>query len=546
MKKEVTFSSSAREQLSKGATILSNAVGATLGPNGRTVIIQQAQGNPTSTKDGVTVAKSIELKEEIENMGVQLVREASVKTADEAGDGTSTSTVLAAEIFNAGLEALADHNSVDIKRGVDLAVKDVIVYLQDLAKEITDESQLEQIATISANNDEEVGRLIATAMDKVGQDGVITIEESRTGDTYLETVEGMQFNRGYKSPYFVTDNKSMSTTLDNPLILITEERVTKAKDLLPLLEACSSQNKSLVIIADDIDGEALSTLVVNKMRGILNVVAVKAPEYGDRKKDALSDIAVLTGGQVIVKEKGMRLDRIDMEWLGKARKVTVGKDDTTIVDGRGGEEAIIERVETIKALIDDSVSPFEIEKLQERLGRLVGGVGVLHVGGHTEVEMKEKKDRVEDALHATRAALEEGILPGGGVALVRAQKELEDKVESLEFSHPDQKVGYMLLTQCLNTPFKLILNNAFGDKLSIALKQESILKEENLWFGYNPRTEQFVDMYDNGIIDPAKVTRLALENAASVAGTMLTTEAVISNIDEEDSPGEISPEMLLG
>ena len=546
MKKEVTFSSSAREQLSKGATILSNAVGATLGPNGRTVIIQQAQGNPTSTKDGVTVAKSIELKEEIENMGVQLVREASVKTADEAGDGTSTSTVLAAEIFNAGLEALADHNSVDIKRGVDLAVKDVIVYLQDLAKEITDESQLEQIATISANNDEEVGRLIATAMDKVGQDGVITIEESRTGDTYLETVEGMQFNRGYKSPYFVTDNKSMSTTLDNPLILITEERVTKAKDLLPLLEACSSQNKSLVIIADDIDGEALSTLVVNKMRGILNVVAVKAPEYGDRKKDALSDIAVLTGGQVIVKEKGMRLDRIDMEWLGKARKVTVGKDDTTIVDGRGGEEAIIERVETIKALIDDSVSPFEIEKLQERLGRLVGGVGVLHVGGHTEVEMKEKKDRVEDALHATRAALEEGILPGGGVALVRAQKELEDKVDSLEFSHPDQKVGYMLLTQCLNTPFKLILNNAFGDKLSIALKQESILKEENLWFGYNPRTEQFVDMYDNGIIDPSKVTRLALENAASVAGTMLTTEAVISNIDEEDSPGEISPEMLLG
>ena len=546
MKKEVTFSGSAREQLSKGATILSNAVGATLGPNGRTVIIQQAQGNPSSTKDGVTVAKSIELKEEIENMGVQLVREASVKTADEAGDGTSTSTVLAAEIFNAGLEALADHNSVDIKRGVDLAVKDVIVYLQDLAKEITDESQLEQIATISANNDDEVGRLIATAMDKVGQDGVITIEESRTGDTYLETVEGMQFNRGYKSPYFVTDNKSMSTTLDNPLILITEERVTKAKDLLPLLEACSSQNKSLVIIADDIDGEALSTLVVNKMRGILNVVAVKAPEYGDRKKDALSDIAVLTGGQVIVKEKGMRLDRIDMEWLGKARKITVGKDDTTIVDGRGGEEAIIERVETIKALIDDSVSPFEIEKLQERLGRLVGGVGVLHVGGHTEVEMKEKKDRVEDALHATRAALEEGILPGGGVALVRAQKELEDKVESLEFSHPDQKVGYMLLTQCLNTPFKLILNNAFGDKLSIALKQESILKEENLWFGYNPRTEQFVDMYDNGIIDPAKVTRLALENAASVAGTMLTTEAVISNIDEEASPGEISPEMLLG
>lgn len=548
MKKEVTFSSSAREKLSEGATILSNAVGATLGPNGRTVIIQQAQGNPTSTKDGVTVAKSIELKDEIENMGVQLVREASVKTADEAGDGTSTSTVLAAEIFNAGLEALADHNSVDIKRGIDLAVKDTVDFLQDLSQEITSESQLQQIATISANNDEEVGKLIATAMDKVGQDGVITIEESRTGDTYLETVEGMQFNRGYKSPYFVTDNKTMSTTLENPLILIAEERITKAKELLPLLEACSSQNKSLVIIADDIDGEALSTLVVNKMRGILNVVAVKAPEFGDRKKDALSDIAVLTGGEVISKEKGMKLDRFNMEWLGKARKVTVGKDDTTIVDGRGTEEAIIERVETIKALIDDSTSPFEIEKLQERLGRLVGGVGVLHVGGHTEIEMKEKKDRVEDALHATRAALEEGILPGGGVALLRAQQHLDTLLEEvkLKFSHPDQKIGYMLLAQCLNTPFKLILHNAFGDKLSIALKQESIIKEDNLWLGYNPRTEEFVDMYEAGIIDPAKVTRLALENAASVAGTMLTTEAVISNLEEEDSNGEVNPEMLFG
>jgi chaperonin GroEL len=474
------------------------------------------------------------------------VRQASVKTADQAGDGTSTSTVLAAEIFNAGLEALADHNSVDIKRGIDLAVEDTVNFLQDLSQEITSESQLQQIATISANNDEEVGLLIATAMDKVGQDGVITIEESRTGETYLETVEGMQFSRGYKSPYFVTDNKTMSTTLEKPLILITEERLSKAKDLLPLLEACSSQNKSLVIIADDIDGEALSTLVVNKMRGILNVVAVKAPEYGDRKKEALSDIAVLTGGQVISKEKGMRLDRIDMDWLGRARKVTVGKEDTTIVDGSGTEEAIVERVETIKALIDDSSSPFEIEKLQERLGRLVGGVGVLHVGGHTEIEMKEKKDRVEDALHATRAALEEGILPGGGVALLRAQQHLETLLEEVElkFGHPDQKIGYMLLAQCLNTPFKLILHNAFGDKLSIALKEDNILKEENLWYGYNPRTEEFVDMYDAGIIDPAKVTRLALENAASVASTMLTTEAVISNLEQEEKTNNADNLML--
>ena len=543
-KKQVTFSESAREALSSGVDTLSRAVGSTLGPNGRTVIIQQPHGDPSSTKDGVTVAKSIALKDELENMGVQLVRQASVKTADQAGDGTSTSTVLAAEIFNAGLEALADHNSVDIKRGVDLGVKDAVEYLQEMSKEITDESQLEQIATISANNDDEVGKLIATAMEKVGQDGVITIEESRTGETYLETVEGMQFSRGYKSPYFVTDNKTMSTTLEKPLILITEERLTKAKDLLPLLEACSSQNKSLVIIADDIDGEALSTLVVNKMRGILNVVAVKAPEYGDRKKEALSDIAVLTGGQVITKEKGMRLDRLDMEWLGRARKVTVGKEDTTIVDGGGTEESIIERVETIKALIDDSSSPFEIEKLQERLGRLVGGVGVLHVGGHTELEMKEKKDRVEDALHATRAALEEGILPGGGVALVRAQEALEEKVKTIEFSHPDQRVGYLLLTQCLNTPFILILNNAFGDKLSIALKQQTIIKEDNLWYGYNPRTEEFVDMYDAGIIDPAKVTRLALENAASVAGTMLTTEAVISNLEQEEQTDNTDNLML--
>jgi chaperonin GroEL len=545
-KKQVTFSDQARQALSNGATVLSKAVGSTLGPNGRTVIIQQPQGDPSSTKDGVTVAKSIALKGELENMGVQLVRQASVKTADQAGDGTSTSTVLAAEIFNAGLEALADHNSVDIKRGIDLAVEDTVNFLQDLSQEITSESQLQQIATISANNDEEVGLLIATAMDKVGQDGVITIEESRTGETYLETVEGMQFSRGYKSPYFVTDNKTMSTTLEKPLILITEERLSKAKDLLPLLEACSSQNKSLVIIADDIDGEALSTLVVNKMRGILNVVAVKAPEYGDRKKEALSDIAVLTGGQVISKEKGMRLDRIDMDWLGRARKVTVGKEDTTIVDGSGTEEAIVERVETIKALIDDSSSPFEIEKLQERLGRLVGGVGVLHVGGHTEIEMKEKKDRVEDALHATRAALEEGILPGGGVALLRAQQHLETLLEEVElkFGHPDQKIGYMLLAQCLNTPFKLILHNAFGDKLSIALKEDNILKEENLWYGYNPRTEEFVDMYDAGIIDPAKVTRLALENAASVASTMLTTEAVISNLEQEEKTNNADNLML--
>ena len=420
-------------------------------------------------------------------------------------------------------------------------------YLQStLSKEIEDEEQLKQIATISANNDNEVGTLIAKTMENVGHEGVITIEESRTGETYLETVEGMQFSRGYKSPYFVTDNKSMSTTLESPLILITEERLIKAKDLLPLLEACSSQSKSLVIIADDIDNEALSTLVVNKMRGILNVVAVKAPEYGDRKKEALSDIAVLTGGQVISKEKGMRLDRFNMEWLGKARKVTVSKEQTTIVDGGGTEESIVERVDTIKKLIDDSSSPFEIEKLQERLGRLVGGVGVIHVGGSTEVEMREKKDRVEDALHATKAALEEGILPGGGVALLRAQKALLDNIDSVEFKHEDQKKGYKLLLDCLSIPFNTILGNAFDSKVTIAVRLEAITKEDNLWFGYNPRTEEYVDMFKEGIIDPAKVTRLALENAASVASTLLTTDVVVYNVGEEKDESELSPDMLLG
>jgi len=546
MKRRVSFADSARYKLSNGINILNNAVGATLGPNGRTVIIQEQDG-PVVTKDGVTVAKSINLEDQIDNIGVELVRQASIKTANQAGDGTTTSTVLASEIFNASLSLLDSNNAVDLKRGVDLAVADTVKYLQStLSKEIEDEEQLKQIATISANNDNEVGTLIAKTMENVGHEGVITIEESRTGETYLETVEGMQFSRGYKSPYFVTDNKSMSTTLESPLLLITEERLIKAKDLLPLLEACSSQSKSLVIIADDIDNEALSTLVVNKMRGILNVVAVKAPEYGDRKKEALSDIAVLTGGQVISKEKGMRLDRFNMEWLGKARKVTVSKEQTTIVDGGGTEESIVERVETIKKLIDDSSSPFEIEKLQERLGRLVGGVGVIHVGGSTEVEMREKKDRVEDALHATKAALEEGILPGGGVALLRAQKALLDDIDSVEFKHEDQKKGYKLLLDCLSIPFNTILGNAFDSKVTIAVRFEAITKEDNLWFGYNPRTEEYVDMFKEGIIDPAKVTRLALENAASVASTLLTTDVVVYNVGEEKDESELSPDMLLG
>ena len=529
MSKRIEFSADARASLLAGVTKLSNAVTATLGPNGRNVIIEQSMGNPTSTKDGVTVAKAVELEDTIENMGAQLVKQASIKTADGAGDGTTTSTLLAAQIYAQGLESLADFNATDISRGIAKATSAVVEYLEKHAREITDESQLHQVATISANNDPEVGELIASSMDKVGREGVVTIEESRTGETYLEVVEGMQFNRGYKSIYFVTDNNSMTAVLSNPLVLITDKKVTAAKELLPILEACSSQNKPLLIIADDIDGEALSTLVVNKMRGILQVVAVKAPEFGDRKKAMLEDIATLTGGQVVSTEKGMRLDKFNPEWLGQARKVTVGKDDTTIVDGKGEPEAIEARIEEIKSLIDNSKSPFEKETLQDRLGRLVGGVAIVHVGGQSELEMKEKKDRVEDALHATKAALEEGILPGGGVALLNAADSMEIPADL----NSSEAVGYGILMTAIQRPFETILSNAGYDAHKIHDIADEIVESDNFWYGYNLRNEAYVDMFEEGIIDPAKVTRLALENASSIARTMLTTECVISNVKED-------------
>ena len=529
MSKRIEFSSKARASLLAGVNKLSNAVTATLGPNGRNVIIEQSMGNPTSTKDGVTVAKAVELEDTIENMGAQLVKQASIKTADGAGDGTTTSTLLAAQIYAQGLESLADYNAIDISRGIAKATSTVVEYLEKHAREITDETQLHQVATISANNDPEVGELIASSMDKVGREGVVTIEESRTGETYLEVVEGMQFNRGYKSIYFVTDNNSMTAVLSNPLVLITDKKVTAAKELLPILEACSSQNKPLLIIADDIDGEALSTLVVNKMRGILQVVAVKAPEFGDRKKAMLEDIATLTGGQVVSTEKGMRLDKFNTEWLGQARKVTVGKDDTTIVDGKGDAEAIEARIEEIKALIDNSKSPFEKETLQDRLGRLVGGVAIVHVGGQSELEMKEKKDRVEDALHATKAALEEGILPGGGVALLNAADSMEIPTEL----NSSEAVGYGILMAAIERPFATILSNAGYDAHKIHDIADEIVESDNFWYGYNLRNEEYVNMFAEGIIDPAKVTRLALENASSIARTMLTTECVISNVKED-------------
>jgi len=545
MTKKITFSKEARNKLAQGVDKLANAVTATLGPSGRNVIIEQDMGMPTSTKDGVTVAKSIELKDKVENLGAQIVKQASIKTAEQAGDGTTTSTLLAQSILFDGIERMsADTNVVDVKRGIDKAVKDVVKFLDEQSKEITDEEQLKQIATISANNDTEVGELISTAMDKVGQDGVVTIEESKTGETYLETVEGMQFNRGYKSPYFVTDNNTMTAVLQNPLILITDKRLTTVKELLPILEGASQQSKSLLVIADDIDGEALSTMVVNKMRGILPVVAVKAPEFGDRKKAMLEDIATLTGGTVISTEKGMRLDKFQAEWLGKANKVTVGKEATTIIDAQGTEEAISNRIEEIKTQIDDTTSPYEKEKLQERLAKFMGGIAVVHVGGMTEVEMKEKKDRVEDALHATKAALEEGVLPGGGIGLLNASTLLVEQIGDLD---GDKQVGYDIIISALERPFYKILENAGYTKDEIGDIELRIKEDQSFWFGYNPREQDYFDMFKEGIIDPTKVTRLALENAASVAGTLMITEAVVSKGKEKkNTAAGVDPNMLLG
>ena len=544
MDKKIVFSSEAREELLKGVNKLADAVVATLGPSGRNAIIEQNQGNPVSTKDGVTVAKSIDLEDRVENIGAQLVKQASIKTADQAGDGTTTSTLLAREIYKQGIERMTSAvNAVDIKRGIDDAVEKTVEFLKEYSKDITDEEQLKQVATISANNDTEVGELICTAMDKVGRDGVITIEESRTGETYLETVEGMQFSRGYKSPYFVTDNNTMQAVLRDPLILIVDKRLNQVKEILPILEAVSQQNKSLVLIADDIDGEALSTLVVNKMRGILQAVAIKAPAFGDRKKAMLEDIAVLTGGTVISPEKGMRLDKFDSAWLGTAKKVVVGKETATIIDAQGEEEAIHSRVEELKSQIDESSSNYEIENLQERLAAFIGGVAIVHVGGHTEVEMKEKKDRVDDALHATKAALEEGILPGGGIALLNASKYLSGIIGDI--SVKDQQTGYDIVIQSIEKPFFQILENAGYSNVNAGDVEESVLTSEgDTWAGYDPRKEEVVNMLEAGIIDPTKVTRLALENAASVAGTMLITETVISNIKEKENKG-IDPNMMM-
>ena len=522
MSKIIEFGPEGRKKLAEGIEKLSNAVTATLGPNGRNVVIANG-GVPQSTKDGVTVARSITLENPLEEVGVQLVKQAAIKTAELAGDGTTTSTLLASEMIKAGLKELSnDRNAVEIKRQMDVAVREVVAALHNEVKEdISNEEQLKQIATISANNDPEVGELIATAMQKVGREGVVFIEESKNGETYLETVEGMQFDRGYKSPYFVTDNNSMSTTINDPYILIADKKFTTVKELLPILEAISNQNKPLVIIAEDIDGEALATLIVNKARGILKTVAVKAPDFGDRRKLLLEDIAIMTGGQVFSAEKGMKLDKFSWDWFGQARVVTVNKDQTTIVDGKGNSDKITDRIEELQNQIDKAASPYEKEKLQERLAKFIGGVAIVHVGGFTESEMREKKDRVDDALQATKAALEEGIVPGGGSALLHAREHISR-----------DNIGADIVYKACGSPFKKILSNAGIDQEYVFHAMNEI-RTADYWTGYNLKSDEFVDMKEAGIIDPAKVTRTALENAVSVAGTVLLTEAVVVDKPEE-------------
>jgi len=539
MSKIIEFGPDARKKLVEGIDTIANAVVSTLGPNGRNVVISKQNDYPQSTKDGVTVAKNISLEDPIQELGVQMLKQAAIKTADNAGDGTTTSTLLAREMVKAGLEQLDNGaNAVDIKRGIDAAVEQVISQLRTINEDVSSPEQLEQIATISANNDNTVGKLISKAMEKVGREGVVHIEESKTGETYLETVEGMQFDRGYKSPYFVTNNNTMTSTLNDSYVLVADHTFTSVKELLPILEGVSNTNKSLLIIAKDIDNEALATLIVNKMRGTLKVCAVKAPEFGDRQKLVLEDIAILTGGQVFSKEKGMKLDKFSWEWFGEARVATITKEKTTIVDGKGSEEAITNRVEELATQIENAQTPFEMERLQDRMAKFVGGVSIVHVGGNTETEMNEKKDRVDDALNATKAAIEEGILPGGGVALLGASQGLE-----LE-GNDDFKFGVSIVQKACRKPFSQILTNA-GYTQEQA-KEVSLEVEDLDWVGYNIKSNESTNLKDAGIIDPFKVTRNALQNAASIAGTILLTECTIVDKPSENTTSEIDPAAMMG
>jgi chaperonin GroEL len=538
--KEVRFSDDARHRMLAGVNVLADAVKQTLGPKGRNVVLEKSFGAPTVTKDGVSVAKEIELKDKFENMGAQMVKEVASKTSDVAGDGTTTATVLAQAIVREGLKSVAaGSNPMDIKRGIDQAVAVVVQELKQLSKPCTDSKAIAQVGTISANSDENIGQIIANAMDKVGKEGVITVEEGSGLDNELDVVEGMQFDRGYLSPYFVNSQETMSVELENPFILLHDKKISNIRDLLPLLEKVAKSSRSLLLVAEDVEGEALATLVVNAMRGIIKVCAVKAPGFGDRRKAMLEDIAVLTGGRVISEELGLSLEKIDLADLGTAKKVQINKENTTIVDGAGSADDIKGRVEQIRRQIEESTSDYDKEKLQERVAKLAGGVAVIKVGAATEVEMKEKKARVEDALHATRAAVEEGIVPGGGVAFIRAQQILKN----LQGKNPDQTVGITILRRSIEEPLRQIVANA-GDEPSVVLAR---VQEGSGSFGYNAATGEYGDMIEMGILDPTKVTRYALQNAASVAGLMLTTEAMVAELPKKEKapmPGAGMDDMM--
>ena len=529
MSKQITFDAEARNQLKAGVDALANAVKVTLGPKGRNVIIEKKFGAPTVTKDGVTVAKEIELEDKIANVGAQMVKEVASKTSDVAGDGTTTATVLAQAIMNQGLRNVTSGaNPMDLKRGIDKAVTAVVAELKSLSREVGGKSEIANVGMISANNDQEIGDLIADAMDKVGKDGVITVEEAKGTDTTLDVVEGMQFDRGYLSPYFVTDPDNMEVVLEDALVLIHDKKISAMKDLLPTLEKVAQMGAPLLIIAEDIDGEALATLVVNKLRGTLRVAAVKAPGFGDRRKAMLEDIAVLSGGTVIAEDAGYKLENVTLDSLGRAKRIVITKDNTTVVDGAGNQEDITSRINQIKAQTETTTSDYDREKLQERLAKLSGGVAVLKIGASTEPEMKEKKARVEDALHATRAAVEEGIVAGGGVALVRAMSALD----SIETENDDQKSGVAIVRRSLEEPLRQIVNNA-GLEGSVVVQK---VKDGTGAFGFNARTEEYGDLLEMGVVDPTKVTRTALENAASVAGLLLTTQSVIVDKPEPEAP----------
>ena len=528
--KDVLFSTDARDKMLRGVNILANAVKVTLGPKGRNVVIEKSFGAPRSTKDGVTVAKEIELADRFENLGAQLIKEVASKTNDKAGDGTTTATVLAQAIVVEGMKSVAaGMNPMDLRRGIDKAVIAVVAEIKNVSKKVTTNDEIAQVGTISANGDTEVGKMIADAMAKVGNEGVITVEEAKTAETELDVVEGMQFDRGYLSPYFITNPEKMEVVLEDPLVLLFEKKVTSLQPLLPVLEAVVQSGRPLLIIAEEVEGEALATLVVNKLRGGLRVAAVKAPGFGDRRKAMREDIAILTGGELIAEDLGIKLENVTLDMLGKAKKVTITKDDTTIVDGAGDKKLIEGRVAQIRAQIEDTTSDYDKEKLQERLAKLAGGVAVIRVGGSTEVEVKEKKDRVDDALNATRAAVEEGIVPGGGVALLKASQ----KLEGMTGDNADQNAGIAIVRRALQAPIRQIAENAGVDG-SIVVGR--ILDDKGANFGFNAQTEVYGDLVKAGVIDPAKVVRTALQDAASVAGLLITTEAAISEAPKKSSP----------